>query len=79
MFIMENPIKMDDLGVPLFLKTPTYSKGTAPVGLTPGGPVDTQRAVHSQHSWKLLYQNTQKTSVSTMFFAKQFVVIALYL
>ncbi len=22
-FIMENPIKMDDLGVPLFLQTPT--------------------------------------------------------
>ena len=24
-FIMENPIKMDDLGVPLFLETPTCS------------------------------------------------------
>ena len=24
-FIMENPIKMDDLGVPLFLETPMYS------------------------------------------------------
>ena len=23
-FIMENPIKMDDLGVPLFLETPTH-------------------------------------------------------
>ena len=25
-FIMENPIKMDDLGVPLFLETPVLSK-----------------------------------------------------
>ena len=25
MKIMENPIKMDDLGVPLFLETPKYS------------------------------------------------------
>ena len=23
-YFMENPIKMDDLGVPLFLETPTY-------------------------------------------------------
>ena len=25
-FIMENPIKMDDLGVPIFLETPKYSR-----------------------------------------------------
>ena len=27
--IMENPIKIDDLGVPLFLETPTCSKGSS--------------------------------------------------
>ena len=26
-FVMENPIKMDDLGVPLFLETPIYLGG----------------------------------------------------
>ena len=26
-FIIENPIKMDDLGVPLVLETPIYSVG----------------------------------------------------
>ena len=27
-FIMENPIKMDDLGIPLFLETPNYQYAT---------------------------------------------------
>ncbi len=30
-FMMENPIKMDDLGVPLFLKTPIYPKQPGPL------------------------------------------------
>ena len=29
---MENPIKLDDLGVPLFLETPTYPSGTPHLG-----------------------------------------------
>ena len=28
-FIMENPIKMDDLGVPLFLETPNIHPSTS--------------------------------------------------
>ena len=27
---MENPVKMDDLGVPLFLETPIYTFGLPP-------------------------------------------------
>ena len=30
-FIMENPIKMDDLGVPLFLETPTNNRIMVPL------------------------------------------------
>ena len=30
-FIMENLIKMDDLGVPLFLETPIYQKSHHPL------------------------------------------------
>ena len=39
-FIMENPIKMDDLGVPLFLETPMYKLGLSPTqdaGSSPPG------------------------------------------
>ena len=35
-FIVENPIKIDDLGVPLFLETPIYHFFTDPIGKTPG-------------------------------------------
>ena len=37
-FIMENPIKMDDLGVPLFLETPIYTISKHPFfqKITPG-------------------------------------------
>ena len=31
-FIMEKPIKMDDLGVPLFLETPTYPQNYHTIG-----------------------------------------------
>ncbi len=31
---MENPIKMDDLGVPLFLETPTSTLGPAKTQVT---------------------------------------------
>ena len=34
-FIMENPINMDDLGVPLFLETPTYFQGLSYMQLLP--------------------------------------------
>ena len=35
--IMENPIKIDDLGVPLFLETPIYDPGLA--GTPPPPPM----------------------------------------
>ena len=34
-FVMENPIKMDDLGVPLFLETPIYDIRTLFRGIFP--------------------------------------------
>ena len=33
--IMENPIKMDDLGVPIFLETPKYTQFTGSYGIAP--------------------------------------------
>ena len=33
--IMENPIKMDDFGVPLFMETPIFSMNHEFVGLLP--------------------------------------------
>ena len=35
---MENPIKMDDLGVPLFLETPISGHKKYPLPITLGGP-----------------------------------------
>ena len=37
-FIMENPIKMDDLGVPLFLEPPIYHLTTKTSGISPFSP-----------------------------------------
>ena len=37
-FIMENPIKMDDLGAPLFLETPVLCNYTIPT-VSPVSPV----------------------------------------
>ena len=54
-FIMENPIKMDDLGVPLFLETPIKKKKQTFKKRTPFYPVlDTSRKFHS--TVKLLVQ-----------------------
>ena len=36
----ENPIKMDDLGVPLFLETPIYTKHDAHISLLPRGSMN---------------------------------------
>ena len=47
-FIMENPMKMDDLGVPLFLETPKYSKRTSLA--TPHGFCQIQDARGCQES-----------------------------
>ena len=42
-FIMENPIKMGDLGVPLFLETPIYAQRKIADAVTWGR--ETQRSV----------------------------------
>ena len=48
-FIMENPIKMDDLGVPLFLETPTCKSMPSPsLGLPKGHSTPPALSSHQQ-------------------------------
>ena len=47
---MENPIKMDDLGVPLFLETPIFCEI-----LTQGGhPPDIHGVSQNRYKWRLI-------------------------
>ena len=48
-FIMENPIKMDDLGLPLFLEPPIWFMGQRPYSFKVWG-------WHLLHDWKLPFQ-----------------------
>ena len=49
-FIMENPIKMDDLGVPpLFLETPIYLKGHLYGLLDPNSTLDPITSTVPEH------------------------------
>ena len=45
---MENPIKIDDLGVPLFLETPIYDPGLR-FPTPPPTPPQCDDPVHSTH------------------------------
>ena len=49
---MENPIKMDDLGIPLFLETPIYIYIYCSARHQPAGTRDGTQLMHSEETLK---------------------------